>query len=206
MTAVPTSTLRQSAVRSAAWTLSTSVVSRAIGLAGTLLLARYLTPHEYGVATAAAIAVMTASTVTTFGVGIYLVAEVGISRAAAFHASCWFLATGVAALAVMLTVGDSLGQWSGAPGLAALLPVLVGATLLERIVYVPEKILVRNLRFDWLSVIRTAGELTYTLVTISVVVLGGGAMAIAWGNLARSVVRAAGIVPAVNIREWLEPH
>jgi PST family polysaccharide transporter len=182
------------------------VISRGIGLAGTLLLARYLPPYDYGVGMAAAIAVMSASTVTTFGVGIYFVAEPGISRAAAFHASCWFLATGVAALTIMMTLGDSLGQWSGAPELAALLPVLVGATLLERIVYVPEKILVRDLRFDWLSVIRTAGELTYTIVTVSVAALGGGAMAIAWGSLARSAVRALGIVPAVDIRDWLEPH
>ena len=31
-------------------------------------------------------------------------------------------------------------------------------------------------------------------------------MAIAWGSLARSAFRFVAIVPAVDIREWLEPH
>lgn len=206
MTVVAPPTLRERAVRSAAWTLPTSVGSRALGLVGTLLLARYLAPDEYGVVMAASIAAATASTVTTLGVGMYLVANAGISRAETFHASCLFLVTGLAALIGTMLLGDSLGRWSGAPGLADFLPVLILATLIERILYVPERILVRNLRFGWLSLARAAGELTYTVVSVTIAALGGGAMAIAWGSLARSAVRSAAIVPAVGIRDWLEPH
>jgi PST family polysaccharide transporter len=201
-----TSTLRQRAVRGAAWTLPTSVGSRAVGLLGTLLLARYLAPTEYGVVMAASIAATTASSVTTFGVGIYLVSNAEISRADTFHASCWFLATGVAALAVTMMLSGPLGRWSDAPGLAEFLPVLIVSTLLERIVYVPERILVRHLRFGWLSLARALGELTYTGVSVTVAAHGGGAMAIAWGSLARSAFRLVAVVPAVDIREWLEPH
>jgi len=205
-TIVTTSTLRQRAVRGAAWTLPTSVGSRTVGLLGTLLLARYLAPHEYGLVMAASIAATTASSVTTFGVGIYLVANASISRAEAFHATCWFLATGVAALGVTMMLGGPLGRWSGAPGLAEFLPVLILAALLERIVYVPERILVRSLRFGWLSLARALGELTYTGVSVTIAAHGGGAMAIAWGSLARSALRFVAVVPAVDIREWLEPH
>jgi len=200
------STLRQRAVRGAAWTLPTSVASRAVGLLGTLLLARYLAPQEYGLVMAASIAATTASSVTTFGVGIYLVANAGISRAEAFHATCWFLATGVAALSVTMMLAGPLGRWSGAPGLAEFLPVLILASLLERIVYVPERILVRSLRFGWLSLARALGELTYTGVSVTIAAHGGGAMAIAWGSLARSALRFVAVVPAVDIREWFEPH
>jgi lipopolysaccharide exporter len=203
---VTTSTLRQRVVRSAAWTLPTSVGSRAVGLLGTLLLARYLAPNEYGVVMAASIAAITASTVTTFGVGTYLVANAGISRAETFHASCWFLATGVAALIGTMLLAGPVGRWSGAPGLGEFLPPLLLAALLERILYVPERILVRNLRFGWLSLARAAGELTYTVVSVACAAHGAGAIAIAWGSLARSAVRSAAIVPAVAIRDWLEPH
>jgi PST family polysaccharide transporter len=206
MTAVTTSTLRQRAVRSAAWTLPTSVGTRALGLLGTLLLARYLAPNEYGVVMAAVIVATTASSATTFGVGIYLVANPEISRAERFHASCWFLATGVAALLATMLLAGPLERWSGAPGLARFLPVLILSTFLERIYYVPERILVRNLRFRRLSLGSAAGELTYTVVTITCAAYGAGAMAIAWGSLARSVVRFAAVVPAVDIREWLQPH
>ena len=78
---------------------------------------------------------------TTFGVGIYLVANTEISRAEMFHASCWFLATGIAALTATIVLSGPLERWSGAPGLADFLPVLIASMLLERIIYVPERIL-----------------------------------------------------------------
>jgi lipopolysaccharide exporter len=206
VTVVATSTLRQRAVRGAVWTLPTSVGSRAVGLLGTLLLARYLAPNEYGLVMAASIVATTASSVTTFGVGVYLVSNANISRAETFHASCWFLLTGIVALIVTMVLGGPLGRWSGAPGLEEFLPLLILAMLLERIVYVPERILVRSLRFGWLSLARAVGELTYTGVSVTLAAHGEGAMAIAWGSLARSAFRFAALVPAVDIREWLEPH
>ena len=66
--------------------LPTSLGVRAVGLLGTLLLARYLAPQEYGVVMAASIAATTASSVTTFGVGVHLVANAEMSRAETFHA------------------------------------------------------------------------------------------------------------------------
>ena len=206
MTVATTPTLRQRAVRGAAWTLPASVGSRAVGLLGTLLLARYLAPDEYGVVMAAAIAATTASSVTTFGVGIYLVANAEISRAERFTRAAGFFVDRRRCLAATMMLGGPLGRWSGAPGLAEFLPVLILATLIERIAYVPERMLVRDLRFGWLSLARAAGELTYTVVSVTLAACGEGAMAIAWGSLARSLVRFVAIVPAVDIREWLEPH
>ena len=55
-TRTTTGTLRQRAIRGVAWTLPTSLASRVVGLIGTLLLARYLAPDEYGVVMAACVA------------------------------------------------------------------------------------------------------------------------------------------------------
>src|SRR5215831_10676902 len=103
MTESPTagpSSLTARTVRGAAWTLSTSVASRVIGMVGTFLLARYLVPAEYGDVMAAMIVTLTAFSVTSLGVGIYLISTPELSRDQIFHATCWFLATGVAALGV----------------------------------------------------------------------------------------------------------
>jgi lipopolysaccharide exporter len=206
MTTMTPTTLRQRAVRGVAWTLPTSIGSRVVGLIGTLLLARYLSPDEYGIVMAACVAAISANSVTLFGVGTYLVAHPDLSRPEMFHASCWFLATGVAALIVALLLGGPLEHWSTAPGLAAFLPILILATLFDRLVYVPERILVRTLRFGWLSVARALGEVTYTVAAVSLAASGVGAMSIVWASLARSAVRVVTIVPAVPIRDWLEPH
>jgi lipopolysaccharide exporter len=198
--------LTQRTVRGVAWTLPTSLGSRVIGLVGTLLLARFLAPAEFGEVSAAAIVTVTAFSVTTFGVGIYLVSHRELTRAEAFHATIWFLATGVVAMAAVWALSGPLGRWVEAPHLDRFMPVFVASVLLDRVTFLPERMLIRKLRFRWLSLARATCELTFTGVSLTLAALGVGAMAIAWGKLARSVVRFVTIVPAVEWREWLEPH
>jgi PST family polysaccharide transporter len=200
------SNLTRSAVRGAAWTLSTSLGSRALGLIGTLLLSRYLAPGEYGEVSAASIVTATASSITTLGLGLYVVTKPNVSRAERFHATLLFVAIGVVALALPLLASDTIGRWSDAPDLGRYLPLFVLVALIDRVVYMPERMLVRELRFRWLSIARSLGEITYTVVSVGLAVAGVGAMAVVWGNLARAGVRFLLIVFAVDRREWLEPH
>lgn len=194
------------AIRGVAWTLPTSLASRAVGLVGTLVLARYVAPAEYGEVSAAAIVTQTAASVSTFGIGVFLVGRRELSRDEVFHATCWFLGTGLLAMAVVLAASGSMGAWFDAPGLGRFLPLLLVSMALDRVAYVPERVLIRGLRFRWLSLSRAFGEFAYTGVSLLLAAHGLGAVAVAWGNLARSALRAAAIVPSVDWREWLEPH
>lgn len=193
-------------VRGIAWTLSTSLASRVVGLVGSLLLTRYLYPAEYGEVTEATILTVTAFSVTTFGVGIYLLSNRDLTRAEAFHATCWFLGVGVLALGGVWALSVPLGPSLGAPNLASFMPLLVLGALLDRITFLPERMLIRKLRFRWLSLARAGGELTFTGVSLALAALGHGAMAIVWASLARAALKFFAIVPAVSWREWLEPH
>lgn len=199
-------TLTQRVVRSAAWTLPTSLLSRAVGLIGTLILARFLAPGEYGEVSAAWIMIQTATSVTTFGVGIYLVANRDVSRDETFHATCFFLLTGVLVIGLALALRGPLGQWTDAPNVGRFMPIFALSGLIERIAFIPERVMVRQLRFGWLSIARAAGEFTFTGVSIVLAAMGVGAMAIAWGNLARVVLRSVAIMAAVDRRDWLEFH
>lgn len=198
--------LAQRTVRGVAWTLSTTLASRVVGLVGTLLLARYLAPAEYGEVSAAAILAASANAITGFGVGIYLVSHRDVSRAEAFHATSWYLATGLAAMAGAWVLAGPLAAWTDAPHLERFMPVFLLSATLERVAFLPERMLVRKLRFRWLSLARAFAELAYTGVSLGMAAIGFGAMAIAWGNLARSALRFGAAVPAVGWREWLEPH
>ena len=193
-------------VRGVAWTLSTSLGSRIVGLVGTLLLARYLAPAEYGEVMAAQIVTLIAFSVTTFGVGIYLVSNRELARADVFHATVWFLATGAAALGGVWALAGPIGAWLEAARLPDFMPLFVLSGWLDRVTYVPERTLIRRLRFRWLSLARAAGELTFTAVSLGLAAAGYGAMSIVYASVARSALRFAAIVPAVGWREWLEPH
>jgi PST family polysaccharide transporter len=194
------------AARGVAWMLPTSLGARGVGLVGTLVLARYLAPAEYGEVSAASIVAVTAHTISAFGVGIYLVANRELSREQSFHATCWFIAMGGIALTAVWALAGPLGRWCDAPNLERFLPIFLVSTLLDRVSFLPERMLIRKLRFRWLSLSRASSEIAYTVVSLAMAAHGAGAMAIAWGNLARSLLRFAAIVPAVEWREWLEPH
>jgi len=92
-----------------------------------------------------------------------------------------------------------------APGMVAFLPGLALAALFDRVGYVPERILVRDLRFGALSAARSAAELGYSVVSVVLAAYGLGALAVVAGNLARSVLRSASFVGLVERRDWLEP-
>jgi lipopolysaccharide exporter len=201
---VPSLTKRT--IRGVAWTLPTTLVSRIIGLVGTLVIARYLDPAQYGEVMAAAIATLTAFGISTLGVGIYLLSHRGLTRAESFHATVWFLSTGAVALGLVWALSVPLGHWLEAPSMSAYMPLLVGSAFLDRIVFLPERQLIRKLRFRWLSIARALGELAFTGVSLASAVRGNQAWAIVHGFVARAVLRTVLILPAVGWREWLEPH
>jgi PST family polysaccharide transporter len=177
-----------------------------VGLVGTILIARYLLPAEYGEVSAAAIVTTSAHTLTTLGLGIFLVTRPHASRSEWFHASAFYLATGAVVFTLVWLLAAPLGAWFDVADLPKYLPLLLLSIALDRIAYVPERVLVRDLRFRWLSLSRAVGELAYTGVSLGLAMAGIGAMAIAWGNVARSAVKCLAMVVRVDWREWLEPH
>ena len=128
--------------------------SRAVGLVGTLVITRFVAPAEYGGVTVAAVLAMTANQLSSLGLGQYLVARPDAPRSVAFHVTSLHVSFGVVALAVLSLCGGWLGALFDAPGMAGYLPGLVLAALLDRVAFVPERMLVRNLRFRRLSLAR----------------------------------------------------
>lgn len=197
--------LVRDSVRGALWTISSGMGSRAIGLVGTLVITHFIAPSEYGEVMVAAVLGMTANQFSIIGWGQYLVAHPGAPRSAAFHVTAFHVGLGVLALAGLLLLGPRLGLWFEAPGITRYLPGLALSVLLDRFAFVPERVLVREMRFGRLSVARTAGDLIHSLVSITTAALGLGGMAIVLGNIARSVVRLVVYVSSVERRAWLEP-
>jgi lipopolysaccharide exporter len=192
-------------VRGALWTISAGIGSRAIGLAGTLAVTRFIVPADYGEVTVAAVVVMTANQLSTIGFGQYLIAKPEAPRSVAFHATAFHVAFGLVAAGLVLACAGRFGPALDAPGMMRFMPGLVLSGLLDRVGYVPERVLVRDLRFRPVSLARTGGDLAYSGVCVWLAAIGWGGTAIVVGNVARSLVRSGGFVAAANRRDWLEP-
>jgi PST family polysaccharide transporter len=199
------STLAQRATLGAVWTISTSVGARAVGLVGTLLLTRFVAPHVYGEVSLAAVIVQTAQTVSSCGLSQYLVSKPHAGRAAAFHATFYYTLLGVLAIGLAVLLREPLGAAIHAPGMARYVPGLALAALLERVGTVQDRILVRDMRFREVGLLRSLGEITYAVVTVALAGAGWGANALIWGAILRSVVRLIGLSWFTPRREWLTP-
>jgi lipopolysaccharide exporter len=197
--------LARDTVRGAMWTISAGMGARAIGLVSTLVITRFVSPADYGEVTVAAVVVMTANQISTLGFGQFLVANPEAPRGLAFHVTVFHVGLGIVAAALVLAVGGHFGTVLDAPGMTRFIPGLVLSGFLDRIGYVPERVLVRDLRFGGVSAVRTAGELSYSVACITLAALGFGGAAIVLANVVRSVVRTGGFVVAVHLRDWLEP-
>ena len=197
--------LRSRAVSGAAWTILSGVGARGLGLVGTVILTYYLARDVIGEVADASVVTLLATQFSSVGVGQYLVAKPEAGRDLAWHAVLLHLSLGVLALGACFVFVNPLGSWLNAPTLGRYLPGLALAVLLDRVALVPERLLARDLRFRTIGLERTAGELTYTSVSVTLAILGLGGMAVVYANVARSFLKLAIVVAVVPRGDWLTP-
>ncbi|CAN5885113.1 MOP flippase family protein [soil metagenome] len=187
-------------MRGAAWNVATTVVTRLAGLVGTLLITRFVAPQDLGDVMAASVCVLTAMMLTQLRYGNYLIAKNG-SADEAFNANVVHIALGVVAVAVVIGARNHLGHFFGSPNMGKYVPGFALTALIERVSYIPERLLIRDLKFRPLSIARSFGELAYTAVSLATAPFLGG-MGIVVGNIARSVILTVMTIRAATWKEY----
>jgi lipopolysaccharide exporter len=199
-----TPSLRRTAVRASVWTISTGLGTRFLGVIGTLVLTHFVLPYDYGVFSAAAVVASTASQLSTLNVGTYILAHPKSGRDVMFHATVLHFVPGLVALGLVMVLGWHLGALFDAPTLGKYLPGMVASVVIDRALYMPERVLVRSMQFGRVSVSRALGELTFTAVSIVTATMGWGGFALVAGNIARSTMRFVVVAFLyVDWREWI---
>jgi O-antigen/teichoic acid export membrane protein len=186
------------------------IVANVAGIVGTILVINLLDRGdngklEYGEAMAAYIVVATASQITTLGIGQFVVVKAANRRDLAFHATVIHIVLGVVAMLGAYAFRDPLGEWVGAPGMGRFVAGLAVALMFDRLMLVPERVLMRALNFRVVAISRTLGDFVYVGVTIALAAAGWGGMSIVLGNVARSATRALLLMAAADRRDWLQP-
>ncbi|MCK5799748.1 MAG: oligosaccharide flippase family protein, partial [Deltaproteobacteria bacterium] len=197
--------LAMKAARGAVWSILTGLGSRSIGLISTLVLTRFIPPADYGAISVATIIVLSASDLTGLGLFHWVIATPKASRSSIFHATFYHLLAGALAFAAVLLWKDRWGPLFGSTQAVTYIPGLVLAMAFMRISYPAERILVRDLRFGPLGILRGITEVLYATVAIGAAVFGFGAMSIVYGNLIQWSVFLAGCLYLSSWREWIEP-
>jgi lipopolysaccharide exporter len=194
--------IAKQAAHGVAWNMALGVSARVLTLVGQLVLARFIVPDDYGTVMAASLVVATAGAFTSFSFGQYLIAKRAAPEVAA-QAAIIHLGLGIAAMAVVYALRGPIGDLLDLPGMGRYVLGYAAANLvIDRVRYVPERLLMRSLRFRALATINGLGELSYIAAALATAPTWG-APAVMFGAVVRSLLTSALFVYAAPRAEWL---
>lgn len=206
MSESPGTSIEARAVRGASWTIAAGFVSRGLGVLGSIAITHFLEPEAVGDVGAAVVLVLTANQVSTIGVGSYIVAKPDEGPPVVFHITVLNLLVGLLALGVVLALAAPLASLFHAPHGAVFVPGIALSVVLDRVGYVPERVMVRQLRFRRIAGVRSTGDIAYTVSSLALAALGMGGAALVAANVIRSALRCVAYVAQVDREEWLRSH
>jgi PST family polysaccharide transporter len=171
------------AVRSVVWQGASFLLGRGFNLAATVVLARLLTPHDFGVVGLALVFITFAEYVSDLGVAQALVYfETG--QRERDNALLLSLLSGLVLAGVALLAAPLIARFFHHPEVAPMVRVLAATLFVSAARQVPDALLRRALEFRRRVVIQIAQSLTQGLVSIALAVGGAGPWSIAWGYFA----------------------
>ena len=197
--------LAAKAARGAVWTILSAIGGRALGVIGTLIITRFLHPDAIGEVGAATILVMTVNWLTNVGFGQYVIVRSRTEPGPelVWHANVAIIGLGVVGLGAVALFAEPLAALVGSDEAARYIPGMALALGIRRLSTIPEKLLVRQLKFGMLGIANAVGEATYASVTVGFAATGHGAMSVVYGNLAQYSLMTVLIVAAAG-NEWLQ--
>ena len=199
--------LARKAARGALWTVISSIGGRAIGVVGTLVMTRFLHPEQIGEVSDATILAMTANWLTVWGFGQYSVVKGrgDVAAEVTWHATVAYAVLGTLSLGLVALFGGRITPFLDAPNAAAYVPAMALAFYIRRFTGMPERVLTRQMKFRASGIASVSGELSYTVVALTLAALGHGGWSIVIANIVQSVVMLAVLVRAAGFASWATP-
>jgi O-antigen/teichoic acid export membrane protein len=181
-----------------------------LGLAGTLILARLLTPADFGVYAVSLSIVTIIDVVRDFGVGTYLVQERQLTDAIVQSVFTFSLAMSLICAGVLLAVTLPIAAYYAEPKLAGIVPLLACTFLLGPFSTPGLSLLRRDMEFGKLAVIGLVSATASLALTVLFAASGFGYLSLPWAKVASSLVGLAALLlyrPALqafrlNFVEW----
>lgn len=171
------------------WSFGGSAGQAVLGIVSVVVLARLLTPAEFGSAAAASLVVGFALLFSQVGVGPALVQRKVLEQVDVAAAFTFSVLTAVALAAAILLLAPWVNPLVGLPRENDLLRLLSIAFVLNGVAAVPTGLLQRRLMFRQTALVDVTSTAVGTIgVTAVLAVLGYGAAALVWGSIASSAI------------------
>jgi teichuronic acid exporter len=164
--------VEKSIVRGVAWVGGTKWLTQLLAWASTLIVARLLTPADYGLVSMATIYLGMVTLVSEFGIGSAEIALRELSLEQLEQLNSLAVILGLAGFALSLVAAKPLEYFFKAPQLPAVIIVLSLSFIITSFQVVPAAFLQRELRFKELSIISGIRALANSVALVTFAALG----------------------------------
>jgi len=176
------------AVRGIPWSLGGYAISRAMTLVTTIVLARLLTPEDFGLIALAMLALTVLNVLSDGGLTSVLVVRQDFGRRALGTVLTLLLLAGGAVSLLLVALAPLVADLFREPDLTAVLRAIAGISLLSGFYWFYDMLLQRELEFRRRFVAQLARTVAYGAVALTMAVLGAGVWSLVGGQLAGAVV------------------
>ena len=184
---VEPNSLDRSMVRAVAWNAAAKWVTQALSWASTIIVARLLTPSDYGLVGMAGVYLSLAALIGQAGIGDAILALRDLTRRQIAELNTVALLIGAALVGVSYGVAGPLATFFSSPQLRLVVIVAGSTYIINSLQVVPSALLQKELRFKLLSILESVRTLIQVLVTIGLALLGFGYWSLVYGTVVGSV-------------------
>lgn len=170
-------------VRSLAWTGAVRWPTQLLTWVCTLVVARILSPADYGLVGMATIYLGLVTLVNEFGLGSAIVTFRDLSDEHVAQLNTISLGLGVICFLFSTAAAVPLGRFFSAPHLPAVVVAMSVSFLVSAFLTVPDAVLQKNLRFKFLAQIEVVRSLVQSSGILILALLGAGYWALVFGPL-----------------------
>jgi PST family polysaccharide transporter len=171
----PESSITQKTVRSSAWIFGRGLATNVINLGVMVILARQLTPDDFGLVTLGGVLLRFIASFGAGGVGEYIIYDQQEGREERIHAAFWLNLT--LSLGVMVLGWLSLpviSRFYTTPGLTAVMATLIVRYGLDSLSIVPDALIKKTINFQKLVIRDTILEIGTSICSVVLALLGWG--------------------------------
>ena len=181
------------------WSYLSFVSTKALNLISIIIVARYLSPAEFGVMAFGLIVIGYFEHMQGFGLGAYLISTRDDIAEAAEAVFAFAVSVSALLFMVMWFGSDTLAGWLDQPELGDILRFLSIALLIESAASVHSSLLQRDLKFRLKIFPEVARGLVKGLLSITLAIMGYGVWSLAYGYVAGT---AAWTLVLLVMRPW----
>lgn len=182
--------LKNKAVHGAKWSFLDNIANLGVTFLVGLVLARLLTPEEYGIMAIIAIFIAISNTIIDSGFSNALIRKVHIERIDYNTVFFFNLAVSVVLYLLLFATAPVISQFFKEPILTDVLRVIGWVLVVNALGIIPRTILVRNIDFKTQTKVSVISSVTSGVVGIGMALTGWGVWSLVWQQLARQMLNS----------------